>query len=82
MTHNVFVQVLILLCILQVSLALKSTTLDDLVACNGDGKVDKNTAYALEVATENLSCKSCHGEQCPHWNFALKRTKKQIEEVK
>jgi hypothetical protein len=29
-----------------------------------------------------LSCKSCHGEECPHWNFNLKKTPEQIKHLK
>jgi hypothetical protein len=42
----------------------------------------KNKKQDVLEYKEILSCKSCYGEKCPHWNFKLKYPKETIEKLK
>jgi hypothetical protein len=81
MSHLQILQVILLLTVLHMTIAGYGAKTDGMSACGGGGG-GGDTAFALDVQLETVNCKSCHGEQCPHWNFALKRTKEQLEAYK
>jgi hypothetical protein len=68
-----FATALLLLFLIQLVSCRNGVSASQLVAQGGKNKQITRGAYALEA--EDLSCKSCNDEKCPHWKFSIKKEK-------
>jgi hypothetical protein len=74
MNRVTFISVLLSLFVVQLVFAGNTQRASQLVAHGGPRKpVVTRGTYALEA--EDLSCKSCNDEKCPHWKFSIKKEK-------
>jgi hypothetical protein len=71
MNRVIFVALLLSLFVLQSIYANQTKSTSKLYAQGGGKKIVSHSAFALEA--ENLSCKSCNEEKCPHWKFTVNK---------